>query len=493
MRTKNLLMLLALLSFVWAKPANAQQLLTLERTLQIAYESSPEMIGQEIAMENQRENVNATKAGLKSRFSLSVDPFTYSKSNSFAGYANDYVNNESLGSFGSFVVSQPITATDGTITLMNRFGYERNTVEDYDPVNRYSNNLQLRLSQPLFKKYNANKMGLRQAELDLENAQLQYSIIKLSLEYRVSQYFYNVYSAEQSLQTAKEELKNQQKSHEIIKNKVEAGLSAEEELWQAELNLQNAKSSVNDSEVSLENSKDQLKQAIGLNLDEEIMIVANIDVKTIDVELSDAIEYGLQKRMELRQNEINLETSRMNLLQVQDNDKISGSVELSVGLQGISEQITDLYNNPSDNESIGLSFNIPIWDWGARKSRIKIAENNIKSSEIDFEQEKTGIKIEIRQTFRSLKNLVFQIEIAKKSVENAQKTYDLNLEKYQNGDLTSMDLKQFSDQLTQQKHSLTTALINYKLGLLQLKNQTLWDFENNKPVLKKENLIQFDK
>lgn len=483
MKTKNLLLLLALMPIVWAKPANAQLMLTLERTLEIAYESSPNMISQKISLESQLENVNATKAQLKSRFSLSVDPFSYSNSRNFQDYANDYVNNESLGSFGSFIVSQPITATDGTVTFSNRFGYERNTVGDNDPVNRFSNNIQLSISQPLLQKYNANKMGLKQAELDLENAQLQYSITKLSLEYNVSQSFYSLYSAEQSLITAKEELENQEKSYEIIKNKVEAGLSAEEELWQAELNLQNARSSVNDSEVSLENSKDQLKQTIGLDLNEDIAIVTNIDVKTIDIELEDAIEYGLQKRMELRQNEITLENSRMNLLQVKDNDKISGSLELAVGLQGINNEINGLYNNPSDNETVGLSLNIPIWDWGARKSRIKIAENNLKSSEINYEEEKKSIEIEIRQSFRSLKNLVFQIEIAEKSLENAQKTYDLNLLKYENGDLTSMDLKQYSDQLTQQKHSLTSARINYKLGLLQLKNQTLWDFENNKPVL----------
>lgn len=463
--------------------ADAQQLLTLERTLNIAYESSPDMINQNLTLENQRENVNATKARLKSRFGLSVDPFSYSKNRAFADYANDYVSSENLGSFGSFVVSQPITATDGTITLMNRFGYERNKVGENDPVNSFSNNLQLSISQPLLNKYNANKMGLRQAELDLENAQLQYSIIKLALEYNVSQYFYNVYSAEQGLLTANEELSNQQKSYEIIKNKVNAGLSAEEELWQAELNLQNAESSVYDSQVALENAKDRLKQTIGLDLDEEITVVADINVNTIDVELKDAVAYGLKKRMELRQNEIQLETSRMNLLEVQDNDKISGSVELSVGLQGIDSQVANLYDNPSDNESIGLSFNIPIWDWGARKSRIKIAENNLKSSELNIEQEQISIRMEIRQTYRNLKNLVYQIEIAEKSVENAQKTYELNLEKYENGDLTSMDLKQFSDQLTQEKNALTTARINYKLGLLQLKNQTLWDFENSKPVL----------
>jgi len=305
----------------------------------------------------------------------------------------------------------------------------------------------------------------------------------LNLEYSVSQSFYSVYSAQQSLETAKEELDNQKKSFDIIKNKVDAGLSAKEELWQAELNLQNAESSVYDKEVSLENAKDRLKQSIGMDINSDFSIITKIDVKTVDVKLEDAIGYGLQKRMELRQNEITLENSRLSLIQAKDNDKISGSVSLSVGLQGFDSNVQDIYDNPSDNESVALSFSIPIWDWGARKSRIKIAENSLKTSQINQEQEKISIEMEIRQTYRNLKNLIFQISIAEKSVENAQKTYELNLEKYQNGDLTSMDLKQFSDQLTQKKNSLTTARINYKLGLLNLKNQTLWDFEAGKPIV----------
>jgi outer membrane protein len=475
--------LLAFLLIAQASDVLGQELLTLEKTLEVAYQNSPDMIKQKITLENQRENVNATKAGLKSKFSLTVDPLSYTKSRSFENYANDYVGNEKFGSSGSFNISQPITATDGTITLSDQFGFASNVVGDNAANNKFNNNLQLSLNQPLFKKYNNNKMGLLKAKLDLENALLQYEITKLNLEYRVSQYFYNVYSAEQNLATAKEELGNQQKSYEIIKNKVDAGLSAKEELWQAELNLQNAESSVNDKEVSLENAKDNMKQAIGLGLNSDFTVLANIEVKTINVKLEDAIMYGLQKRMELRQNEITLENSRMNLLQVKDNDKINGSVQLAVGFQGDNEQIQQIYDTPTDNETVLLRFNIPIWDWGARKSKIKIAENNLKTSEINQEQEKISIEMEIRQTYRNLKNLVFQISIAEKSVENAQKTYELNLEKYQNGDLTSMDLKQYSDQLTQKRNSLTTARINYKLGLLNLKNQTLWDFETGKSIL----------
>jgi outer membrane protein len=78
-----------------------------------------------------------------------------------------------------------------------------------------------------------------------------------------------------------------------------------------------------------------------------------------------------------------------------------------------------------------------------------------------------------------LDNLLNQIDIAKKNLENAELTYDINLEKYRNGDLTSMDLNLVQNQLTQKKQSLTSAQIQYKMELLNLKIQTLFDFEKN--------------
>ena len=80
---------------------------------------------------------------------------------------------------------------------------------------------------------------------------------------------------------------------------------------------------------------------------------------------------------------------------------------------------------------------------------------------------------------------MIQIDIARQNVTVAQQTYDINLERYANGDLTSMDLNQFQIQLSQQKTDLINALINYKLALLDMKVQSLWDFEKDRPVLLK--------
>ena len=91
--------------------------------------------------------------------------------------------------------------------------------------------------------------------------------------------------------------------------------------------------------------------------------------------------------------------------------------------------------------------------------------------------------MDVRSICRNLPTLLSQIEIKKKSIENAERSYEINLEKYRNGNLTGMELQQYQTQLTSAKQSYTTAIINYKQELLNLKIQTLWDFESNKSYL----------
>jgi outer membrane protein TolC len=76
-----------------------------------------------------------------------------------------------------------------------------------------------------------------------------------------------------------------------------------------------------------------------------------------------------------------------------------------------------------------------------------------------------------------------QIDIAQQNVRNAQLTYDINLERYKNGDLTGMDLSLYQNQLSSKKLDLVNAQINYKLELLNMKIQTLYDWETKTAIV----------
>jgi len=292
-----------------------------------------------------------------------------------------------------------------------------------------------------------------------------------------------------NLDIAREELNNAEQNFEIIKNKVEADLSAREELYQAEVNIATSRSSFQNRVVSFEEAKDIFKLNLGMDLDEDIVISANVEASPVPVDEKLALENALRSRIELRQREITYENSVFQMIRVKAQNEFRGNLNLSVGIIGDNRTIGDIYQNPTQNPSVALTFNVPIFDWGAKKARIKAQEATMASNEIDAEQERKEIILNVRQVFRNLQNQLTQIDIASQNVRNAQLTYDLNQERYRNGDLRGLDMNQYQTQLSSRKIAHAQALINYKLELLNMKIQSMYDFETNTPLVPSE-LVQ---
>ena len=139
--------------------------------------------------------------------------------------------------------------------------------------------------------------------------------------------------------------------------------------------------------------------------------------------------------------------------------------------------------NPRRVRITELRSHLPIFDWGQRAAQIRAQDAVINTQKLNYTNQDIQIKVDIRQVIRNLSNLKDQISIALSNQKNSQLTYDINLERFKNGDLTSMDLNLYQVQLSNNKMAYAQALINYKLELLNLKIQSLYDFTTNQPVI----------
>jgi outer membrane protein TolC len=479
------ILLITIINLFLTVVAQGQLSLTIEKAMDIAHENSPSLRSSILNLERYKQLLIAERAALRSHFSLDLSPASYSNNRQFDNRLSQWYTNENFASGGVFQVSQPILYTDGVISLVNRFGWQTNNsnisgITNYNDA--FTNNLNLQISQPVFT-YNRRKMALKQLELNLENANISYALQRLNTERQITSQFYSVYMAQSNLSISREELENVQKSHEIIKNKVEADLAVKDELFQAELNLATARSSVDASIVRLENAKDQLKRTLGLPLKQDLDVVAEVNIKPVDVDLDKALDYGLNTRLELRQREIAGEELEFELIRTKALNEFKGDISLSFGLMGDNSNLGRIYDNPTQNPRIAITFAIPIFDWGEKKARIKAQKMSQEVHNINKEEDEIGIELDIRQVWRNLDNLRTQISIAAQSVQNAQLTYDLNLTRYREGDITGMQINQFQTQLSSKKIEYTQALINYKIELLNLKILSLFDFEKNEPIV----------
>lgn len=319
------ILMLAVLLISGIAHGMAQEVLTLEKALEIAFQNSPSLIQSKISLERSQLNLKAQEASLKSQFSLSVNPFNYSRQNSYDDYNSQWYINQNMSSSASLGITQPIKWTDGTVSLINDFSWQDASNKTSGKTNTtFRHNLSLRLNQPIFT-YNQTKMQLKELEYALENAQLSYALKQLNIEKSVTDQFYSVYQRQKDLAIAKDEYQNQKQNYDIIKNKVEAGLVAKEELYQAEVNLASSESSVYSQEISYENVKDNFKLLLGISLDEDIAVIPNTDIVPVEVNPIEAVKHALDQRMELRQQEITLEQDQFSIIRAKATNEFKGS------------------------------------------------------------------------------------------------------------------------------------------------------------------------
>ncbi len=458
--------------------------ITLDRALELAFERSPAMRSAGHSLEVSKRNLQAQQAALRSRFGLTLTPYQTNRDRVFNPLVSAYNTQEETQLGGAFTINQPIVRTDGTLSVVENFAWREAASSFTGSVRErtYRNSLFLRYSQPLFT-YNRTRLQLQELELALENARLSYAIQKLQIESQVTRLFYNLFQGRENVRIAGEELANATSSFEIIQSKVEAGIAAEEELFQADLNRANRRATLNSARLQYENALDEFKLLLGQDLVTDLDVAADLRKQLIDVDLEKAIAHGLEYRMELRQADIGVRNALNDLVRTQAQNEFKGNIELTYGLTNTDGDLVDLLDSPTRNQGVAVQLTIPLFDWGEKEHRVAASHQQVAQRRLSSEDERNRTRLGIRQAHRDLQNQRIQIEIAEKNVANARRTYEINLERYRNGDLSSKDIEFYQTQLAREQLNEVGALINYQLFLLDLKVRALYDFVRDEPVL----------
>ncbi len=131
------------------------------------------------------------------------------------------------------------------------------------------------------------------------------------------------------------------------KNKVEAGLLAKEELYQAEVNLANSESTVYSKEISFEKCERQFQAfLLGMSLDEDIAILFDNNIPTVDVNINDAVKYALDQRMEIRQKQITLEQDVFSIIRTKAESEFKGDLSVRVGMDALAGKVKNMTTSP---------------------------------------------------------------------------------------------------------------------------------------------------
>jgi len=394
---------------------------------------------------------------------------------------------------GNLEINQPLP-TDGRVYLssglygLEDFEIQKNTIQL---------NTRLGFEQPIevFYSFNRIQSAFREAELRYEMSKKRMRRATLDLNYEISREFFYLVAALEGEKIAEQTLEMQKEAFEIAQNKYRAGVIAEVEALQMEVDLGEALNTMDIRIADRIAQENLFKQSLGIQLHDSLALDFDLTYAVVEVNEEKAVDLGKKYRLEIREKEIQKELANIDVQRIKVGGQITGLISgyydfIGVGDDSRSTAISSTFNNAWDelkrrpgNRGVALSISIPLWDWGVSNANVQAALANYKKSDLDLENEQINVERDIRNTVAQLKSSLKRLILLEKNITVAEKSFSISKNRFSNGDINSQSLALDRARLNQAYISRLNAFISYKLMLADLMRKTFYDFEQNKLMI----------
>ncbi len=288
--------------------------------------------------------------------------------------------------------------------------------------------------------------------------------------------FFDLALAQQNLQVAKINYSNADTLYKIAQGRYNIGTIAENELLQMELSLLNAGSSLNSAIVDLEVKKFQMRSFLGFNEKVDLKLIISKEIPELTVDVDQALEIARTNNPNIIAFECQLIEAERDVAKAKSEKGLQADLYASIGYTQQSEEFSDVYVNPQEQQRFTLGLNIPILDWGLGRGKYKMAQSSQEVIRTTVEQSRNDFVQSVYLNVMQFNLQDDQLLIAAKSDTIAQKRYDMTKQRFLIGKVDVLDLNISLSEKDVAKTNYISALRKYWSNFYNLRKITLYDF-----------------
>jgi outer membrane protein TolC len=131
---------------------------------------------------------------------------------------------------------------------------------------------------------------------------------------------------------------------------------------------------------------------------------------------------------------------------------------------------------PHDRQNIGYvaqaTLNIPVWNWGATRSKIKQAEIKRDQAQADLTLAQRTLQGNIAAFYAEAQGAQAQLDSLRSSVDLANESLRLTLLRYQAGEAAALEVVDAQNTVTLARNAYDDGLARYRVALANLQSLT---------------------
>ena len=408
--------------FILALPVLAQDLLTLEDAIAIAFKKNHQIQVARNTAEISANNAHIGNANFLPQVNL----------NSSVNYS-DAINQSAFGTFES-KTTVTSAQVEGSYNLFTGLG-------DY---------------------YSYKKLKSQSFSAEMRSRQ---TIANTILQ--VASVYYMVASAADGLQIASEGVQISQERLQRVQRQGDFGQANRLDILNAEVDLNADSVSLLDARQSLVEANRNLNLLLGLEGSVNFTVERQVNFQILDT-YSDMLQKALNKNSTYRLALSNLKGAQYGMNQSWSSHMPRLDLRGSYGYNQFAPDLNVKWDNPNKSLSAGLSLSLNLFDGFKRSTKTQNAKISLRSQELLAEQAKLNLENELSNAYSSWQNKSAIYQMNQKNLSSAELNFERTKELYELGRLTSTQFREAQLNLIRAKFNLSQTRYQAKLAEITL-------------------------
>ena len=385
-----------------------------------------------------------------------------------------YVSSNNLQNSLGLEINQNITFTGGTLSVssdlsrIDQFGNSKS-------LTWYSRPVTVSYYQPLFS-YNQFKWDKKIEPKEYEKGKRDYLARMEALTINVVYAYHNLLLAKMNNSISQSNFENSGNMLRIAKERHQLGDVTKAEYLQLELRMLNDSIAINETAVAVREAQMSLNSILGY--DESFEIEPDMEEQLPDIQMD--YDLVMQKSLENSSFTLNNELSLLNAESAVAYAKASRGFSFALnarfGMSQTGPQFPQAYKDLLDQEVVGITFSIPIFDWGQGKGKVQKAKAAQEVVKAQVQQSENDYRRQMFTAVSQFNNQRQQCLVSRKAMLIANERYELTMHRFKEGNATVTDLNMAQTENDSACRQYVSDLCNFWTYYYNLRQCTLYDF-----------------
>jgi len=351
----------------------------------------------------------------------------------------------------------------------------------------YDSSFGLTLNQPLLRDFGIDVtnrfINIAHNTLGI-NKELFRSVL-MNTAVSVEQAYLDLVYARRNVDVVKDSLFLARDLSRITQIRIDVGASAPLDILQPRVQIATTEEQLIAAIASVRDAEDRLRALMNLpagDWDRPIIPTDNVGYTPMTITTDAAVAQALSLRPEVRENQLNTATRRIQYLYARNQVRPRVDASASLGASGLAGNA--LATNPITGQptglrstayphalqqivggdfpswTVGVNLAMPILNIGAR-AEAKRAQLDYEQSKATEDQTRQNIQVDVRKAVRDIDTAAKEIGASRTAREAAEQNLDAERKRYENGMTTNFNVLQIQQQLSDARVRELQALVGY--------------------------------